>query len=192
MKLLIVATAAIASLISFSSSALAQERVPDRALTAAGFDVGVFIPRSDSPSSSVLLNGNVRVLRHAPGQRGRGCRLLESRLQHRRRRFIDAGAAYFQRQLQLGTRQMASLRRRRDRRPLPSVQTKQPSTDNTDTKVGFNTGGGIEYFLNRTLAVKGEGRYHALGDVRGEQTSGTALTVGVKNVLSDCCCLIHW
>ena len=57
MKLLIVATAAIASLISFSSSALAQERVPYSGSTAAGFDVGVFIPRSDELSSSVLLNG---------------------------------------------------------------------------------------------------------------------------------------
>jgi opacity protein-like surface antigen len=55
-----------------------------------------------------------------------------------------------------------------------------PSTDNTETKVGFNTGGGIEYFLNRALAVKGEGRYHALADARGEQTSGTSIAVGIK------------
>ena len=55
-----------------------------------------------------------------------------------------------------------------------------PSTDNTETKLGFNTGGSIEYFLNRTLALKGEGRYHAIEDARGEQTSGTAITVGLK------------
>jgi opacity protein-like surface antigen len=56
----------------------------------------------------------------------------------------------------------------------------QPSEDNTDTRFGFNTGGGIEYFLNRTLALKGEGRYHAIEDTRGGQTSGTAFAVGLK------------
>ena len=52
--------------------------------------------------------------------------------------------------------------------------------DNTDTRVGFNVGGGVEYFLNRTVAVKGEGRYHAIEDARGEEPSGTALTIGLK------------
>ena len=52
--------------------------------------------------------------------------------------------------------------------------------DNTDTRVGFNVGGGVEYFLNRTLAVRGEGRYYALEDARGEEPSGMALTIGLK------------
>jgi hypothetical protein len=47
-----------------------------------------------------------------------------------------------------------------DVRALPhhflQFRSDQSSTDDTDTKLGFNTGGGIEYFLNRTLAVKGE------------------------------------
>ena len=55
-----------------------------------------------------------------------------------------------------------------------------PATDNTDTRLGFNVGGGVEYFLNRTVAVKGEGRSHAIEDARGEEPSGTALTVGLK------------
>jgi opacity protein-like surface antigen len=52
--------------------------------------------------------------------------------------------------------------------------------DNTDTRFGFNTGGGIDYFLNRTVALTGEGRYHAINDARGEEPSGVALTVGLK------------
>ena len=54
------------------------------------------------------------------------------------------------------------------------------ATDNTDTRLGFTVGGGVEYFLNRTVAVKGEGRYHAIEDARGEEPSGTALTIGLK------------
>jgi len=180
MKLLIVATAAIASLVSFSSSALAQERVPYAGSTAAGFDVGVFIPRSDELSSSVLLNGTYEYyvtprisVRAGVGwwNPGFSTGAVDSLMQvpltfnanynwerGKWHPFVGAGIGVH----------------------FLQFRSEQPSTDNTDTKVGFNTGGGIEYFLNRTLAVKGEGRYHALGDVRGEQTSGTALTVGVK------------
>ena len=57
MKLFIVAAAAIVSLVALSSPALAQERVPYAGGTAAGFDIGAFIPRSDELASSVLLNG---------------------------------------------------------------------------------------------------------------------------------------
>jgi len=51
----------------------------------------------------------------------------------------------------------------------------------SETKAGFNMGGGIEYFLNRTVVLKGEARYHVVGNARGGQDpSGTALTAGLK------------
>jgi hypothetical protein len=50
----------------------------------------------------------------------------------------------------------------------------------TESRFGLNTGGGIEYFLNRTVTIKGEGRYHAVADARGEDPSGIVLTAGLK------------
>jgi opacity protein-like surface antigen len=50
----------------------------------------------------------------------------------------------------------------------------------TETKFGLNTGGGIEYFFNRSVALKGEGRYHAIANARGMDPSGLALTAGLK------------
>jgi hypothetical protein len=179
MKLLIVATAAIVSLGSFSN-ALAQERVPYAGSTAAGFDIGVFIPRSDELSSSVLLNGTYEYyltprisVRAGVGWWNPGFAVgaVDSLMQvpltfdanynwerGKWHPFVGAG---------LGVHFL-------------QFRSDQSSADNTETKLGFNTGGGIEYFLNRTLALKGEGRYHAIGDSRGEQTSGTAITLGLK------------
>ena len=54
MKLLSVTSALVALLVSLPPSALAQERVPYAGSTAAGFDIGVFVPRSDELSSSLL------------------------------------------------------------------------------------------------------------------------------------------
>jgi hypothetical protein len=43
-----------------------------------------------------------------------------------------------------------------------------------------NLGGGIEYFLNRTVAVTGEGRYHSVALFNRVDPSGVTLTIGVK------------
>ena len=43
-----------------------------------------------------------------------------------------------------------------------------------------NAGGGIEYFLNRTVAVKSEANYHKIGDLGRIDPSGVALTAGLK------------
>jgi opacity protein-like surface antigen len=50
----------------------------------------------------------------------------------------------------------------------------------TETGFGLNTGGGLEYFFNRSVALKGEGRYHAVTNARGLDPSGIALTAGLK------------
>lgn len=50
----------------------------------------------------------------------------------------------------------------------------------SDTELGFALLGGIEIFLNRAWAVKGEGRYHWVDDERGFNPDGLALTIGLK------------
>jgi hypothetical protein len=50
----------------------------------------------------------------------------------------------------------------------------------SDTKLGLGLLGGLEYFLNRAWAVKGEGRYHWVDDERGVNPDGLALTIGLK------------
>lgn len=37
-----------------------------------------------------------------------------------------------------------------------------------------------EYFLNRAVALKVEGRYHAIANARGLEPSGVTLTGGLK------------
>ena len=54
------------------------------------------------------------------------------------------------------------------------------SSIETETRFGLNTGGGLEYFFNRSVALKGEGRYHAVTNARGLDPSGIALTAGLK------------
>jgi opacity protein-like surface antigen len=51
----------------------------------------------------------------------------------------------------------------------------------SETKPGFNVGGGIEYFTGRTVSLKGEARYHVIGNMRdGQDPSGLVLTGGLK------------
>ena len=51
----------------------------------------------------------------------------------------------------------------------------------SETKVGFNVGGGLEYFTGRTVSLKGEARYHVIDDTRsGQDPSGFVITAGLK------------
>jgi len=50
----------------------------------------------------------------------------------------------------------------------------------SDTRGGINFGGGVEYFVHRTMSLKGEGRYHAIQDFPGIDPSGLVLSVGLK------------
>jgi opacity protein-like surface antigen len=180
MRLLNTTLAFAALVFSLPSLAHAQERVPYAGSAAAGVDVGVFFPRSDELSGSLLLNGTYEyyVTPRVSVRAGFGWSnpsfslgavdsLMQLPLtfdaQYNWERgpwhpFVGGGiGAYF-------------LKFRSD----------FASDDNTDTRFGFNTGGGVEYFLSRTIALKGDARYHAINDARGEEPSGMALTVGVK------------
>jgi hypothetical protein len=50
----------------------------------------------------------------------------------------------------------------------------------SETKLGVNVGGGVEYFFHRTVSLKGEGRYHAVNDFRGIEPSGLVFSAGLK------------
>jgi opacity protein-like surface antigen len=182
MRLPSVASALFALLVSLPPNALAQERVPYAGSTAAGFDIGVFVPGSNELSSSLTLNGTYEFyfaprisVRAGVGWMNPGFSVgaVDSLMQvpltvdgiynwegGKWHPFVGAGIGWH------------FLRFTSD---LPSG-----NNDNTDTRLGFNFGGGVEYFLNRTIAVKGEGRYHAIEDARGEEPSGTSLTIGLK------------
>lgn len=50
----------------------------------------------------------------------------------------------------------------------------------SDTELGFALLGGVEYFLSREAAIKGELRYQPVGNWGPLEPSGLALTAGIK------------
>lgn len=179
MRRLIIGSLVLGFCVTAPVLAVAQGRVPHEESTALGIDVGAFMPRAEQLDSSSLMSVNYdyyvtpRVsLRSSFGWTNPG---FESGIDSLRQMplrldanynweggqwhpFVGAGiGAYF-------------MQFRNDGQTL----------GDTETKFGMNAGGGIEYFFNRTVAFKGEGRYHAIQKVRGVQPSGLALTAGLK------------
>ena len=159
---------------------VAQERVPHTGSTAVGFDVGAFMPSDDQLDMAPVLGAlfeyyltprvSIRTgfgfsnpsfqgdssLRQVP---------LRADLNYNWERgkwhpFVGTGVgAYFLQQKNSGGRPFGE----------------------QETKFGFNLGGGMEYFLNRRVAVKGEGRYHMIENATtGVDPSGLGLSVGLK------------
>jgi len=161
--------------------AAAQERAPNTGSTAVGVDVGAFIPRDSQFDSALILSALIEYyvtprvsLRTDFGLTDPGFKResVDSLRQVPLRvdvnynweggkwhPFVGAGVgAYF-------------------------LQFKDngESFGESETKAGFNVGGGIEYFTGRTVALKGEARYHVIGNTRGGQDpSGLVLTGGLK------------
>jgi opacity protein-like surface antigen len=158
----------------------AQVRVPHEESTALGFDVGVFSPRSDLLDGGGLMGVNYdyyvtpRVsLRSSFGWSTQefdtggpdSLRQMPLRLDvnynwegGQWHPFVGAGVgAYFM-----------------------QFRNNGQTIGDMETKFGANLGGGVEYFFNRSVAFKGEGRYHAVQSARGVQPSGLAFTAGLK------------
>ena len=160
--------------------AAAQERVPHEGSSAIGIDVGAFMPSQDNLEPSFLtgvtyeyyvtprvslrtdfgwanpgFDGSADSLRQIPLRADVNYNWERGRWHP----FVGAGiGAYFLQQ-----------------------KANNESLGDSETKAGFNFGGGIEYFFNRNAAWKFEGRYHAVGESRfGHDPSGVALTAGVK------------
>jgi Outer membrane protein beta-barrel domain len=157
-----------------------RERVPAAGQVAAGIDVGALIPTNDGLGNSALINvlyeyymtprvsfrtdfgwsnpafsgGAVDSLRQMPLRFDVNYNWEGGRWHP----FVGTGVGVYFLQFRSGN----------------------SSIGDTESRFGLNTGGGVEYFMNRTVALKGEGRYHAIADARGLDPSGVAFTVGLK------------
>jgi hypothetical protein len=171
----------LGSIIMAPGVAAAQERAPHAGSTAVGADVGAFIPRDGQLDTALIVNALIeyyvtpRVSVRTdfgftdPGfsrESTDSLRQIPLRFdvnynweRGKWHPFVGAGAgAYF----------------------LQSKDNGQAIGD-SETKAGFNLGGGIEYFTGRTVSLKGEARYHAIGKTRtGQDPSGFVFTGGLK------------
>jgi opacity protein-like surface antigen len=158
-----------------------RRRQPHTGSEAVGFEVGAFVPNDDQFNSDLLVNGlfeyyvRPRVsLRTEFGLTDPGhtrepvdsLRQVPLRLDVNYNweggvwhPFVGAGiGAYFLRNKDNGV-------------PFGT----------TYTEPGINLGGGLEYFLNRRVTLKGEARYHRIDSLPGgPDPSGWALTLGMK------------
>lgn len=180
MSRLIAGSFALSLLIIAPVVATAQERQPHAGSTAIGIDVGAFVPRAIEQNNSLLLNalyeyyvtpraslrtefgwtspsfnsGGISSLRQVP---------LRVDLNYnweggRWHPFVGTGVGVY----------------------FLQFRSNQQVFGETETKLGLNLGGGVEYFVHRQVSLKGEGRYHAIADTRGRDPSGVALSVGLK------------
>jgi opacity protein-like surface antigen len=171
----------LVSCIISSGMAWAQERAPHTGSTAVGVDAGVFIPKNTQLDSAPVVNALVEYyltprvsLRTMFGLTDPGfarestdsLRQVPLRLDvnynwegGKWHPFVGAGAgAYFLR-----------------------FKDNGQAIGDTETKLGFNVGGGLEYFTGRTVSLKGEARYHMIDDMRsGQDPSGFVVTGGLK------------
>jgi outer membrane protein with beta-barrel domain len=180
MRLMIIGSLLVGALVAAPARTAAQERVPTTGTVAAGIDVGAFIPNDDGLSNSMLLNflyeyyvtprvsvradfgwsnpsfnaGGVDSLRQLPLRFDVNYNWEGGRWHP----FVGTGVGVY----------------------FMQFRANDETIGDTETKFGLNTGGGIEYFLNRSVALKGEGRYHAIANARGMDPSGLALTAGLK------------
>jgi hypothetical protein len=160
--------------------AAAQVRVPHAESTALGFDVGAFTPRSDLLDGGGLMSVNYDyyVTPRVSLRSSFGWTTQE----------FDASGPDSLRQMPLRL-DMNYNWERGEWHPFVGAgvgayfmqfRSNGQTLGDTETTFGANLGGGIEYFFNRAVAFKGEGRYHAVQSVRGVQPSGLAFTAGLK------------
>ena len=179
MRRLIIGSFVLGLCVSAPATAMAQRRVPRTGSSAIGFEAGAFLPNADGLDNAPLIGGfyeyyvtprvslrgsvswsepsfagSTDSLRQLP----LGLDLNYNWEGGKWHPFIGVGGgAYFMQFTRNGE-----------------------SIGNSETKFGLNIGGGIEYFFNRKVAFKGEGRYHAVDDFAGVDPSGVAFTAGLK------------
>jgi len=180
MKRLISGLVTLGLLVGVHARAAAQERTPAAGSAAIGIDVGAFVPPAAELNNSLLLNvlyeyyvtprvslrtdvgwaspsfnsGGVSSLRTVPVRLDLNYN-WEGRRWHP---FVGTGAGVY----------------------FMQFRSNQQVFGDTEHKLGFNLGGGLEYFVHRQVSLKGEGRYHFIEDTRGHDPSGLAITAGLK------------
>jgi len=183
MRQVVIASLVLGLCASLPATAKAQARVPHTESTALGLDVGAFVPSGngvDQLDTAPMISGlyeyyvTPRVSLRAsagwtePSVKGSpidsvrqipiGVDVNYNWEGGKWHPFVGAG---------LGANFM-QFRRRGE------------SLGESETKPSVNVGGGVEYFINRALTIKGEGRYHAMGDFGRIEPSGVAFTAGLK------------
>jgi hypothetical protein len=169
-----------ACFLALASGAAAQGRVPAADSGAIGGEVGLMFPRSDALDSGPVLEGfyEYYFARRASVRIGLGwanpsfARDDEDSLRTLR---VAVDAVYNWERGAVHPFAGAGL-------GIYFVQPKEngESVGDSETKLGATIFGGAEFFTSRTVSVKGEARYHLLGDVFRANPGGLALTIGLK------------
>src|SRR5262245_27092349 len=180
MRYTIIGSFVIGGLLCGGAPAMAQRRVPFTGGTAVGFEGGAFVPSDDEFASSptvgafveyyatprVSIRGDVGfaspghvhessdTLRQIPVRVGLDYNWERGRWHP----FVGGGGAAGFVQFKGNGRSVGA----------------------AETKEGVNGGGGVEYFLNRKAALKGEVRYHSVGRANAGDPSGLAIAGGLK------------
>jgi hypothetical protein len=154
--------------------------VPDTGMIAIGGDAGVFVPRDDLLDAAPVFEGTVDFYVTPRLSLRPGVSFTDPPLTRE-----DTDSL---RQIRLGFDVIYNWERGRWH-PFAGggvgahfIQPKDNGTALGDqqTKAGVSVLGGVEYFLNRRVSLKGEGRYQHVEDTSGFDPSGVALTFGVK------------
>ena len=180
MKRLIIGIVTLGLIVGVQARVNAQERTPHSGSTAIGIDVGAFVPPAPEMNNSLLFNvlyeyymtprvslrtdlgwsspsfnsGGISSLRTIPIRLDLNYNWEGGRWHP----FVGTGAGLY----------------------FMQFRSNQQVFGETENKLGYNLGGGLEYFVHRQVSLKGEGRYHFIQDTRGHDPSGLAVTAGIK------------
>jgi opacity protein-like surface antigen len=155
-------------------------RVPDTGMVAVGGDAGVFVPRDDSFDAAPIFEGTVDFYVTPRVSLRPGVSFTDPAFTRE-----DTDSL---RQVRLGFDVIYNWEGGRWHPFVGGglganfIQQKDNGNAFGDqqTKASFSALGGVEYFLNRHVSLKGEGRYQHVEDTNGFDPSGFALTFGVK------------
>ena len=169
-----------ACFVAVASGAAAQGRVPATDTGAIGGEVGIFLPRAEVLDSGPVLEGfyeyyftprtSVRV-----GMGWMNPSFEREEDDSLRTIRVPIDLVYNWERGEIHPFAGAGL-------GIYFVQAKDDgeSVGDSETKVGATLFGGAEFFTSPSVSIKGEARYHIVGDVFGVNPGGLALSVGVK------------
>jgi hypothetical protein len=168
--------------LALPSAAQAQRRMPAAGSGAVGGDVGIFLPQDDELDSGLVLDGFYEYyfeprtsLRLMVGYMNPGLdREDDDSLRYVRvggdvvynweggaiHPFVGAGLGVY----------------------MMQFKDNGESVGDSESKFGGNLFGGVELFTSPTFSVKGEAKYHIVGEIENTSVnpSGLSLTIGVK------------
>lgn len=163
-----------------TTTRVTQSRMPDQGTAAVGGSAGFFFPSDEAFEASPIIEGfGEYYVTPRVSLRGRLAFTDPS---------LDREDDDSLRQIQLGFDAIYNWERGKwhpfvgGGLGVHFLQAKDNGRDFGDSRSepSFNALGGIEYFINRTVSLKGEGRYQWVDDVVFGDPSGFVATFGVK------------